>query len=59
MWAVQNRKSLTTMVFSSQQGGEENRSQLEAPSSVPDVCLTLGNSWGSGASSTTPQSALL
>lgn len=59
MWAVKNRKSLATMVFASQQEGEENRSQLEAPSSVPDVCLTLGNPWGSGASSTTPQSALL
>lgn len=31
MWAIQNRKSLATMVFSSQQGGEKNRSQLEAP----------------------------
>lgn len=59
MWAVQNRKSLATMVFTSQQGGEENRSQLEAPSSVPNVFLTLGNPWGSGASSKTPQSTLL
>lgn len=71
MWAVQSRKPLAIIVFSSQQGGKEKnqkakqnqtqkaRSQLEAPSSFPDVYLTLGNRWGSGASSKTSKGTLL